>query len=165
MKLYKENKMTDDFLNLDQNQLDEQWLEQPRLYHKYARRLANAKQSLEEAKAELELCRAELDREIRLNPEAFGLAKLTENIVSNTITIQERYKETQASLIEVKHKVDIYQATVTTLEHRKRALESLVTLHGQDYFSSPRAKNENAQEVMNEIEKQNVRRKRTKSKV
>ena len=36
-----------EFLELDSDRLDEQWLEQPRLYHKYARKLANAKQTLE----------------------------------------------------------------------------------------------------------------------
>jgi len=153
--------MDDDLLNMDEHNLDEMWLNQPRLYHKYAKKLANAKQHLEEEKAELELCKAELDRDIRSEPGQFNLEKITENVVSSTIIIQDKYQQRQAEVIDLKHQVDILQAAVTTLDHRKRALENLVSLHGQDYFSSPRAKDPTSKEAITELEKQSVRRKRS----
>jgi len=153
-----------EFLELDSDRLDEQWLEQPRLYHKYARKLANAKQTLEECKARLELVKAELGREIRLNPLGFGLEKITEAVVANTIIIQQGYKDAQEEYIAGKHRVDVVQAVVTTLDHRKRALESLVTLHGQDYFSTPRAKDQNSRDLIDRVESDAVRKKiRTKN--
>ena len=134
-------------------------MEQPRLYHKYARKLANAKQTLEECKARLELVNAELDREIRLNPLGFGLEKITETVVANTIIVQQGYKEAQEEYIAGKHRVDEVQAVVTTLDHRKRALESLVTLHGQDYYSTPRFKDADARDIIDRVESDAVRKK------
>jgi len=152
--------MPNDFLEMDLNCLDEMWLEQPRLYHRYAKKLATAKQKLEEDKAELELCKAELDRDIRSNPANFNLEKITENVVSNTIITQERYRSLQAQLLDTKHEVDVLQAAVTTLDHRKRALENLVSLHGQDYFSTPRPKDNTSKEAIEEIEKTAIRKRR-----
>ena len=152
--------MADDFLDMDVNQLDEMWLEQPRLYHKYAKKLANTRQQLEEEKAELELIKAEFDRDIRSNPGEFSLEKITETVVSNTIIIQEKYQSQLAQVGDLKHQVDIIQAVVTTLDHRKRALENLVSLHGQDYFSSPRAKDNLSREAIEELEKTAVRKRR-----
>ena len=152
--------MPNDFLEMDLNCLDEMWLEQPRLYHRYAKKLATAKQKLEEDKAELELCKAELDRDIRSNPANFNLEKITENVVSNTIITQERYRSLQAQLLDTKHEVDVLQAAVTTLDHRKRALQNLVTLHGQDYFSTPRPKDNTSKEAIEEIEKTAIRKRR-----
>ena len=152
--------MPNDFLEMDLNCLDEMWLEQPRLYHRYAKKLATAKQKLEEDKAELELCKAELDRDIRSNPANFNLEKITENVVSNTIITQERYRSLQAQLLDTKHEVDVLQAAVTTLDHRKRALENLVSLHGQDYFSTPRPKDNTSKEAIEETEKTAIRKRR-----
>ena len=149
--------MANDFLDMDPNCMDEIWLEQPRLYHKYAKKLATAKQKLEEDKAELELCKAELDRDIRSNPSEFNLEKITENVVSNTIITQEKYRALQAQMLDTKHQVDVLQVAVTTLDHRKRALENLVNLHGQDYFSAPRAKDNGA---IQELEKAAIRKRR-----
>ena len=149
--------MANDFLDMDLNCLDEMWLEQPRLYHKYAKKLATAKQKFEEDKAELELCKAELDRDIRSNPSEFSLEKITENVVSNTIITQEKYRALQAQMLDTKHQVDVLGVAVTTLDHRKRALENLVSLHGQDYFSAPRAKDNGA---IQELEKAAIRKRR-----
>tara|TARA_R110002020_G_scaffold12409_5_gene45483 strand:+ start:3874 stop:4326 length:453 start_codon:yes stop_codon:yes gene_type:complete len=149
--------MANEFLDMDPNCLDEMWLEQPRLYHKYAKKLATAKQKLEEDKAELELCKAELDRDIRSNPSEFSLEKITENVVANTIITQEKFRALQAQMLDTKHQVDVLGVAVTTLDHRKRALENLVSLHGQDYFSSPRAKDN---EAIQELEKAAVRKRR-----
>ena len=152
--------MADDFLELDINRLDEMWLEQPQLYHKYAKKLANAKQRLEEEKAEMDVIKSELDRDIRKIPENFGLEKITETVVANTIIRQDKFMTAQERVIDLKHEVDIYQAAVNTLEHRKRALENLVTLFCHDYYSNPRAKDVDSHKAIEEIEKTSIRRSR-----
>jgi hypothetical protein len=75
--------------------------------------------------------------------------------------MQDQFKSSQAELFDQKHQVDLLQAVVTSLDHRKRALESLVSLHGQDYFSSPRADSSN-QETIDKIQQNAVRRKSIK---
>ena len=58
-------------------------------------------------------------------------------------------------MISTKHKVDVLQVVVDALDHRKKALENLVTLHGMSYFASPKAPKEIRNDVK-EVEAQKV---------
>lgn len=161
--LKRKIKMSDtNILEINEFELDKEWIKQPATYHKFATKLAEAKYRLEEAKAKTELVKAELSSEIRIDPDLFGITKVTESVVASTILLQDQFKSTQAELFNQKHQVDLLQAVVTSLDHRKRALESLVSLHGQDYFSSPRADSKN-QETIDTIQKTSVRRKAVKN--
>lgn len=141
---------------VDKDSLDEEWVEQPDLFHKYAVKLADARLAIEEAKAELDVTQSELDRDLRADPEAYDIPKVTETALSNAILLQPEYKKALAKVNQARHHQDILQAAVTALDHRKKALENLVFLHGQSYFSSPRARGEDA-EGMREAEKKSVR--------
>ena len=144
--------------DLDVNRLDEEWVRQPALYHEHAMILADARQSHEQKKAELEVLAAEIDRDVRTRPSAFGLEKITEAVVANTVLIQPPYRLLQKEVIEAKHNVAIAESAVAALDHRKKALENLVQLRLSDYFSEPRAKGP-AREVMNEDRKRRIRSK------
>lgn len=148
-------------VNLDK--LDEEWVEQPDLFHRYATAAADARLLLEEVKQELEVVKAELDKDIRDRPNHYGLEKLTENIVSNTITLQPKFTECQKRLNRARYDLDIVQAAVTACDHRKKALEHLVFLHGQQYFASPRARGESADD-MRDAAKKKVRSRHTMSR-
>lgn len=149
------------FLDIDINQLDVEWLKQPKLYERYAERLADAKRDLEIAKSELEVTRAELDQDIRDRPDAYDLGKVTEPAIANVILTEKEYRRSRKKVIECKHFVDVLDAMVTALDHRKKALENLVFLHGQSYFASPRASAEQHGE-MEEMRKRSVRSKGTR---
>ena len=127
------------FLEIDQNALDREWVRQPTLYFKYALKLAEAKKSVQESAAALDLARAEVSRNIRAVPQDFGLEKVTEKAVEAAILEADAYLVAQEDLNHAKHEVDVLVAVVNALEHKKRSLEGLVSLHGQNYFSSPRA--------------------------
>jgi hypothetical protein len=144
-------------LAIDRDSLDEEWVNQPDLYHTHAVNLADARKALDEEKIELDVVKAELDKEIRESPADFGLEKTTETSIALTIVTQKRYKQQQQKVIDAKHHVDVLAAMVTALDHRKRALENLVDLHGQSYFASPRTTGEKG-EAMREAEKRSVRR-------
>lgn len=131
----------------DRDALDEEWVRQPELYHQYAVDLADARLDLEEKKNKLEVIRAELDKDIRTSPEDYELQKITETAISATILTQSRYTKGLERVNKARHRVDVLTAAVTALDHKKKALENLVYLHGQDYFSSPKAKGENSEEM------------------
>lgn len=139
--------MSDDFLNIDKGALDEEWLKQPSLVFKYAKKAAQCKLELDEAKTALDLTKAELDKEIREDPEAFDIEKVTNPAVEAAIVAEDDYQEALAEVSKKKYELDVLYAAVNALEHKKRALESLVSLHGQNYFSTPRAKGSNAEAV------------------
>ena len=117
--------------------LDVECTDQPSLVMKYARIAADADMVADLAKDKLDLVKAELDNTIRTKPEKFGLEKLTEAVVQNTILTQDKYKEAMANYLEAKHEARIVSGATRAVDHRKSMLESLVKLHGQQYFAGP----------------------------
>lgn len=146
-----------EIFDLDPNLLDEEWVRQPVLYHHYAIELANARAELERLRAARDVTTAELDKNIRAVPEEFGLLKITEGGVQQTVILQPRYQEADQAVRDAKHAVDISQVAVDTLDHRKKALEKLVDLRLADYFSTPRASGV-SKERMDGVEKREVRK-------
>lgn len=136
-----------ELFDIDENNLVEEWKNQPKYYIRYAMKLADARRDLEQSKADLELTKAELDSDIRECPDDYDLAKITEAAIAATIITTKKYKAKFAEHLEVKRKVDTLQAFVTALDHRKRALENLVDLHGQQYYSTPRGESEGMKEA------------------
>lgn len=127
-----------DVLDLDELRLDEHWIEQPKLFFRHASNLAVARRDLKDLEDELGIVQAEVSRSIRDDPQRYGLSKVTEPAVKAAIPEHRRYVKQIKKINAAKHNVEILSAFVTALEHRKRALEKLVDLHGQNYFSVPR---------------------------
>jgi len=123
---------------IDEQSLDIEWLEQPRLMLKYARHASEAKKKLDQAKEKLDLVKSELDREIRMNPDEFDLAKVTDSAVSATIPTCAKYKDASEAFIQAKFEADIAMNAVYAFNARKDALENLVKLYGQQYFAGPK---------------------------
>lgn len=134
----------DDFeiLNIDQNLLDREWLNQPRFFFRYAKLLADARKVFEEAKANLKIVAAEADKKVRERASKMD-QKVTEAVVTATVQRRDDYRDAEQAVFTTKHNVDVLDAAVTALEHRKAALENLVRLHGQNYFSTPKADSDN----------------------
>ena len=142
---------------VDRDKLDEEWVNQPDLFHEFARQSADARLALEEKKQELDVVRAEIDKDIRERPGRYDADKVTENAIANIIILQPKFAKAQSAVNKARHTLDILQAAVSALEHRKKALEHLVFLHGQEYFSSPRARGVDS-EKMRDAEKKSARR-------
>lgn len=158
-KKRNKNAVKESFLEIDLNNLEVEWQEQPKLFFKWARKLANARRVLDEAKAEQDLVMADLDAEIRAKPKKYGLnaEKVTEPAIKKTIMTQEEYTDAQTKVINAKHDVGLYEAGVEALNHRKRALEKEVELFGMDYFSMPRVSGKTGQEAKRKLDR-SVRR-------
>lgn len=146
---------------IDPMALDKEWLNQPNLYFHWAVKAADAKRKMDEAKAELEVEKASLMRLISLNPAEFGLAKGTDAMVTGAVLEQAEYKAALRGFNEAKHLAELYGVVLSTLDHRKRALENLVELHGMNYFSAPTARGE-AGEAVKRAEKREVRQRAVK---
>ena len=130
--------MYEDDLRIDEDALDVEWLDQPNLMQKYVRISAQADKRVDVAKEALEYCQAELEMQIRADPESFGVEKITDKSVSAAILIQEEYQEKQKELIEAKFEAKVANGAVKSMDQRKVALENLVKLHGQSYFAGPK---------------------------
>lgn len=126
-------------VNIDPDQLDTEWLEQPRLMIKYAKAATQAKAELDHAKEAVEVTKANLDKNIRSYPEKYDISKITETVVQNTILLQDEYQEASQTSIEARHEFEMARYAVQAIQDRKEALENLVKLYGQQYFAGPSA--------------------------
>lgn len=125
-------------IKIDENSLDIEWLQQPKLMLQYAQHAAYCSRELDAAKEAVNLVKAELDREIRTNPEKYKISKITETAVANTILEQDEYKIATEEVTLKKYEFDIARAVVQALDQKKTALENLVKLFGQQYFAGPK---------------------------
>jgi len=125
-------------ITIDESSLDIEWLEQPNLMMKYSVNEADKERERDLSKERLDLIKADLDKEIREDPEYFGISKITETVVANVIISQDEYKDAYHEFLEIQHDYNIAKAAVRAFAQRKDALENLVRLHGQQYFAGPR---------------------------
>lgn len=140
---------------IDESSLDVEWLNQPRLMMQYGRHASETKLEADKAKERVEVVRAELDRDIRSDPEKYDLSKITETVVQNTITLQDEYQEAYNTYLEAKYEFDMALNAVRAIDQKKAALENLVRLHGQQYFAGPSVPRDLSKE-WEEKERQNV---------
>ena len=140
-------KVSGDFFEIDPEKLDEQWFRFARDYFDHACNLANAREEFERAKARRDVIEAELDREIRLKPENFGVAKITETQVERTIRLQKRYDKANEEVIIAKHTLDLHQATVDAMDVKKKGLEMIVQLRLSTYYAEPYVRGQAAHQM------------------
>jgi len=150
MKNYEPN------LQPDPHRLDEEWVKQPELYRQWANEAADARRELDEAKNELAATRAETSFAIRTNPSDYDLNKVTEAGIGEVLLQQKQVQHAESAVVEARHRLDVVNGIVTALDHKRKALESLVSLHLSSYYASPRAP-EGTKEAMDVVEKQDIR--------
>lgn len=125
-------------VKIDEQALDIEWLEQPALFMKYARHAAQMRKDVDLKKENIEITKAEVDKEIRQNPEKFNIEKVTDASVAANVLSTPKYKKANQEYIEAKYELDMAVAAVSAMNQRKDALENLVKLHGQQYFAGPK---------------------------
>ena len=124
-------------MTIDVDALDVEWAGQARLMMQYAKHAAKTRLEVERKKEELDIVRAGLDMKIRVDPEKYGIVKLTESVVSSTIITQKEYMVANEEYQLLQYESNMAQGVVRALEGKKTALENLVKLHGQQYFAGP----------------------------
>jgi hypothetical protein len=124
-------------VNIDETALDVELLEQPRLVKQYGDIVAEARKELDYIKDAFDTTKAELSKEIRADPDEFGLSKITENIVAETIILQDAYKKAAEDVVEAQYRYNMARSAFESISARKDAIEGLIKLHGMQYFAGP----------------------------
>jgi len=145
-----------EFFEIDPNHLDKEWTLHPIVYHDMALKLADARKAYERASAEEDVIEAEVSLAIRRDPNKYDLPKATEDTVKQAVKLDQKYQRARMKAIGAKHDLDVLQAAVTTLEHKKYALQDLVKLRLADYFSEPRTTDVGTRDHMLENERERV---------
>ncbi len=127
----------DDLLQPDKYALDKEWVEHSDYVYMFLDEQAESRIKMDAAKDNIEVVKAELDSQIRKEPSKFGLEKLTETLISNTIILLEEYGNALKQYLDAKEEYYKASNVCTAMEHRKSALENLVVLHGRGYWADP----------------------------
>lgn len=152
---------------IDPNQLDLEAINMPNLYHKWARLAVDAKTEVDRCKLEMDLIEVQLSMRCREKPSAFGIPKVTESAIHGAVRSHEDYCTAAAKWVSALETSKLLDRAVSTMEIKKRMIEILVTLHGQQYFAGPSVPRDLAaawlaqkQEAENQIVRQQAKRAR-----
>ncbi len=140
-------------VSIDPNALDVEWVKQAELMGVYTKHAADMKKELDEAKERLDVGRARIEMDIRNNPAAYDLNKITEGAIQSTVILQEEHQKLVQAHTNSKYEYDIALAAVRAVDQKKTALENLVKLLGQSYFAGPQAPRDLSQEWIKERER------------
>lgn len=143
-------------LSIDINNLHKEFLRQSQLFMEYAEECALARRRMDKLKEGLDVLRAEKDSAIRLLWLTKGV-KYTEAQVSSHILLDKECKEASCCYLESKYEYEMISSAVKAFEQKKSALENLVRLHGQQYFSCPEVHDEDWNKQTKDITKERIR--------
>jgi hypothetical protein len=122
---------------IDQYNLDKEWMKQATLYQEYAQRAADAEREKDRAKANLDLVMAELDTKIRSIPANYGLKDKPNNDQVVAIVIQQdAYKDALTAHLNAKYNLASMEVGVETMGHKKSALDNMVRMVLAGYAAS-----------------------------
>ena len=124
-------------IRIDPDRLDEEALRQAELFFEYSERAAEARSKIDRAKFDLELTYTNLVNSIRKDPAKYGLVKITDSSIESFAKGKPVYRDAYEKWIIAKRDSSILDVAVVALEQKKRMIETLVTLHGQQYFAGP----------------------------
>lgn len=128
----------EEFMDIDEDSLDVEWLEQPKKMVQMVKIAAKVKINMERAKDNLAQVKAELAKKVRAAPEKYGIEKITIDAVNDVVQTNAKYIEAYEEYLEAVYENDVASGSVKATEQRKSSLENLVKLHGQQYFAGPK---------------------------
>ena len=122
---------------IDPGQLDVEAVQQAGLFFKYAEESVKAKAQVDRMKMALDVMEAKLQAEVRESPEKFGLVKVTEAAIAAAVKTSTRYTDAYDAFLKAREVSGLVDVAREAMEQKKRMIEVLVTLHGQQYFAGP----------------------------
>lgn len=122
---------------IDPSKLDLAAATQAETFFYWAEQAAQARSKQDRAKLKIELVEARLSLDCRDNPLSFGLTKVTEASVIAAIKGHDDYLQAVVDYQTAREESLLLDVAVQAMEQRKRMIEVLVTLHGQQYFAGP----------------------------
>jgi len=123
-------------LEIDQHQLELEWLAIAKQIMAYSEVFAQAIYDRNRAKEALDVTKADLDTGIR-QAAAAANEKITEAVVSNRMQTKPTHIEALQNLHKADYVVDLLRGAIAAFQAKKSALENLVRLFGMKYYAEP----------------------------
>lgn len=126
-------------IDIDKDNLEEEWLLHPSLYLYYSCEYSEAFNAKEKAKQKLDWIAAKLDLDIRKNYKKYGFdSKPAEGGIKNTVLTHKEYQKALKKYNKAQDLFSTFTGVKTAFEHRKHALGNLVALKIGGFYSEPR---------------------------
>lgn len=156
--------MTRDYkedIKIDERDLEHEWLEQPSLFLYYAEAHADAMHERDLAKSKADYTYAIMYSDVKKNWEKYFDSKPTEPAIKEYIISNPRFRKAEKLFLNAAHHVNAMLAAKTAFDHRKRALENLVSLRISGFHSEPRNKTRKIREKGgHKTQKQNLNKRK-----
>lgn len=122
---------------IDPEQLDVECVRQADVFFQWAEQAIVAKEVLERLELELETVDAMLQLDVRADPKKYNLETTTEAAIKAAVRTTRKYQELSERVIKQKRRCALLDKAVAAMDQKKKMLELLTTLHGQQYFAGP----------------------------
>jgi len=119
-------------LKIDPNYLDAEFLNHSLLFMKYAQESARSNKAAKAAEEHVKTVRSQIIKRCKESGD-----KHTETTLEAAYRLDPEYIEAKQEWIEATFYADLCNNAVFAMQSRKSALENLIRLHGQEYFSTP----------------------------
>lgn len=120
-------------MKIDCDALDIEWLQQPKLYMKWAELSAKADAEVRRAKENLKIVDAGVDKEVRE-----FMTKVTDSLIKAEVERDPSHQQAVHELNTALYNADICSAAVKAVEQKKYSLENAVKLWIGSYFAGPK---------------------------
>jgi hypothetical protein len=125
-------------LTINPYNLEEECVSQPSLYMDYVLLFAQAVSARDKAKLNLEVVEAETARNVRENPEKYGVIEgargYTEAGYSSAVSVSKEVQEATLGLIDAQEQVEIFKGAKEAMLDKSRQLTNLTHLY---YYINP----------------------------
>lgn len=134
----EQERLFSDDIKINKYKLEEECEKQASIYFYWAEKLAEAKTRLDEAVDKSKLISAQSEMAIRKNWDdkySNKYGKQTENGIKAVLEIE--MEVSRQNIRDAQSEVNILQASVNALEHRKYELDNLTTLLVKGFYAAP----------------------------
>lgn len=121
---------------IDRTRLDEECAGQAVLYGEIGEFVAELKRDARVSKDFVDQERSRLRKEIRENPQNYGISKLTESALEDAFTTNVDYRKALTAYAEAQYLADCAVTLLTAAEERKSMIKDAVTLYVHEYYST-----------------------------
>ena len=122
---------------IDRTRLDEECANWPALLMRYCEAAMDAQKTLDDAKFQVDVTKAQMSNEIRNDPKSFKLHdNPNETAIRNAVFLTAEYRRALQERNAAQRNKDFMVVAVKAIEKKGKSLETLTRLQGQAYFGS-----------------------------
>jgi hypothetical protein len=124
-------------LGVDPWQLAEDIFRYPNQVYAYGLHESQAQNAFDKAQLRLERTRAEVELDIRQDPDGHDLPKVTEAVIASAVSVNKAVQDAQDEVVEAKKDLNDAKIALETIRRKRTSLELAVQTLLAQYWAGP----------------------------